>query len=153
MPLNAALPATSSNLDASLSNFTGTHGGSGMLSVIGRFLRRLQRRPARDSWHEARLALGKRMLAAGIDDGVLGAEIGELEQRIQTMRAMRGSTAALETTRTNLLLRLADLALEDDAPLPGAETEYHRALQVRAELTGQQNRQVNRVQPAELAPC
>lgn len=153
MSANAAFQATSSNLVTSDSNFSGTDGRSGRPSAIGRFFGRLQRQPARDSWHEVRLALGKRMVAAGIDDGVLGAAIGELEQRIRTMRALRGSTAALESARIELLLRLAELALADDAPLPGAETEYHRAREVRAALIQHEHTQGDCVQPAELARC
>jgi hypothetical protein len=94
------------------------------------------------------------MVAAGIDDGVLGTAIGELEQRIRTVRAMRGSTDALESARTELILRLADLAMEDDAPLPGAETEYHRAREVRTALAHRETGLGHdRVQPAKLAHC
>jgi hypothetical protein len=62
------------------------------------------------------------MVAAGIDDGQLGAKIAALDQR----------TGRVE--RDRLLLQLAAAALEDDGPLPGADAEYGRARQAQAAL-------------------
>jgi hypothetical protein len=62
------------------------------------------------------------MLAAGIDDGELGAKIAALDER--TRRA----------EREGLLAQLAAAALEDDAPLPGADAEYERARAAQAAL-------------------
>lgn len=85
------------------------------------------------SWYAARLALGRRMYAAGIDDGQLGQEIARLEQR--THRSGRNmSEAGPAAERDRLLVQLADLALEDDAPLPGAEGEYRRAREMQEVL-------------------
>src|SRR5277367_762079 len=79
------------------------------------------------AWAEARLNLGRRMWQAGIDDGSIGRQIDRLDSRIRLAEAARTSTQTLETARNALLLRLANLALEDDAPLPGADAEYRAA--------------------------
>lgn len=86
------------------------------------------------TWHEARLRLGQQMWTAGLDDGSLGVQIAGLEANIRRAKAARGSTQALEAARMALLVRLADLALEDDAPLPGAEAEYRSAREAQAVL-------------------
>jgi hypothetical protein len=75
----------------------------------------------------AELDLGERMYAAGIDDGSLGAQVAALEQRIRRADTTRLPLGPLLARRRELLLRLAAAALEDDAPLPGAQTEYERA--------------------------
>jgi len=61
------------------------------------------------------------MFAAGIDDGELGAKLAALD-------GWGG-----RTEREVLLIQLA-AALEDDAPLPGADAEYRRARQAEAAL-------------------
>jgi hypothetical protein len=67
------------------------------------------------------------MWAAGIDDGSLGAQITALEQRIRRADTTRLPLGPLLAQRRELLLRLAAAALEEDAPLPGADAEYERA--------------------------
>jgi hypothetical protein len=83
---------------------------------------------------EAQAALGERMYAAGIDDGELGAKISALNERLRQSTACGGSTQALMAARRQLILELAAAALEDDAPLPGADAEYSRAREAQAAL-------------------
>jgi hypothetical protein len=87
----------------------------------------------------AKLALGERMYAAGIDDGHLGAQIAAVDQRIRQAEAAGISLLELLAQRRNLILRLAAAALEEDAPLPGADAEYERARLARAALGGTLN--------------
>jgi hypothetical protein len=82
----------------------------------------------------AKLALGERMYLAGIDDGRLGAFLAALDQRIRRAEATRSPVGPLLAQRRDLLLRLAAAALEDDAPLPGAQTEYEKARQALTAL-------------------
>ena len=70
------------------------------------------------------------MWMSGIDDGSIGERLARLEVRMRRPGLNPTSIQALETIRTVLLLRLADLALEDDVPLPGAEEEFQRAREV-----------------------
>jgi hypothetical protein len=67
------------------------------------------------------------MCATGIDDGSLGALIAAVDQRIRRAGAERLPVGPLLAQRRQLLLRLAAAALEEDAPLPGADIEYQRA--------------------------
>src|SRR5205807_6975802 len=69
----------------------------------------------------AELDLGERMYVAGIDDGTLGAQVAALDQRIRRADAGRLPLGPLLARRRELLLRLAAAALEEEAPLPGAE--------------------------------
>jgi hypothetical protein len=88
-------------------------------------------RPRQDPWDllreldAARAALGERMYFAGIDDGETGAMIAAVEAEL------RGATdlqiRRLRAERGRLIRRLADAALENDAPLPGADAEFERA--------------------------
>jgi hypothetical protein len=96
-----------------------------------------------DLWHKRRLsgafaeaqaALGERMYAAGIDDGVLGARISTLNEQLRRAEAVGGSTQALRAARRQLVLQLAAAALEDDGPLPGADAEYRRAREAQKAL-------------------
>ncbi len=82
----------------------------------------------------AKLDLGERMYAAGIDEGSLGARLTALGQRIRQAEARRLSLGLLLAQRRDLLLQLAAAALEEDAPLPGAEAEYRRAKNALATL-------------------
>jgi hypothetical protein len=74
-----------------------------------------------ETFREARLALGRRMFEAGIDDGETGGRIA----------ALAGDDAETWARRNQLFIRLADAALEDDAPLPGADAEFERALEFK----------------------
>ncbi len=76
---------------------------------------------------DAKLALGERMFAAGIDDGRIGAQTAAVDERIRQAHADQAASKALKAERRTLLLRLAEAALEEDAPLPGADAEYTRA--------------------------
>jgi hypothetical protein len=82
----------------------------------------------------AQIDLGERMWAVGIDDGSLGAQITALDQRIQRADTTRLPLGPLLARRRELLLRLAAAALEEEAPLPGADAEYDRARAALAAL-------------------
>src|SRR5579884_1764616 len=86
-----------------------------------------RKRRLRRAFLAARLALGERMVAAGIDDGALGAQVAALDHQIRHAEAARLPLGPLLARRRELLLRLAAAALEDEAPLPGADAEYGRA--------------------------
>jgi hypothetical protein len=83
---------------------------------------------------EAQAALGERMYAEGIDDGEHGAKISTLDEKLRRVKAVGGFTQALKAARCQLVLQLAAAALEDDGPLPGADTEYRRAREAQAAL-------------------
>ncbi len=68
---------------------------------------------------DAKYALAERMLAAGIDDGYLGGVINSLDAEIGKDGASNMRARTLLAERRSLLLRLAEAALEFDAPLPG----------------------------------
>ena len=85
-------------------------------------IRRLRR-----AFLAARLALGERMYGAGIDDGRLAAQIASVDRGILRAETARLSPGSLLNQRRELILLLAGAALEDDAPMPGAEAEYERA--------------------------
>lgn len=85
-----------------------------------------KRSPAQ-ALHDARLALGQRMFRAGIDDGQLGAQISALDDRINRATATQAPSKALKLQQEKLFLQLADAALAEEGPLPGAETEYQTA--------------------------
>jgi hypothetical protein len=102
-------------------------------SLLGRpfqWLHRARdRRRARlleEAYRDARLTLGRRMFAAGIDDGETGAQIA----------ALIGESPEVWAQRNRLLIRLADASLEDDAPLPGADAEFQHALALKLKLVG-----------------
>jgi hypothetical protein len=74
------------------------------------------------------------MYSAGIDDGELGARISALNEKLRRAEAVGGSTQALKAARRPVVLQLAAAALEDDGPLPGADSEYRRAREAQAAL-------------------
>jgi len=80
----------------------------------------------------AEIDLGERMYAAGIDDGSLGELIVALDHRILRAETARLSTGPLLAQRRELIRQLAAAALEEDAPLPGADAEYERAREALA---------------------
>ena len=92
-------------------------------------------RPLRRAFAAALLTLGRRTYAEGIDDGLTGALIREAQEQIR--RRVTGSPVALEAGRDGLLMRLAEAALEDDAPLPGADAEYEAVRGLQRPLVGQ----------------
>jgi hypothetical protein len=85
----------------------------------------------------AQLALGQRMYAAGIDDGQLGAQIDRLDKEIHRAVAGGVPTRAQEVLSKNLFRLLAERALEEDAPLPGADAEYAVARELQSLLARQ----------------
>jgi hypothetical protein len=84
----------------------------------------------------AKLALGERMYAAGIDDGRLAAQIAAVDQRLRQAEAAGVSLRELLAKRQDLILRLAAAALAEEAPLPGADAEYEQARLAQAALSG-----------------
>jgi hypothetical protein len=74
----------------------------------------------------ARVALGERMYSAGIDDGETGALIALVEVGLREA-VSEAMVRHLRAERGRLIRRLADAALETDAPLPGADAEFARA--------------------------
>lgn len=92
-----------------------------------------RRRAARleNVYRAARIALGERMYAAGIDDGETGEQILDMDLRIRLAKIMGQSWEALEGDREKLVIKLADAALENDAPLPGADREFALALDLK----------------------
>lgn len=98
----------------------------------------LYRRFLSMAFSEAQRRLGQRMYAAGIDDGELGAQIARLEKKIHEAEVGRIPTTAWEVERKSLFLRLAACAMEEDAPLPGADTEYAAVRELQS-LLGRTN--------------
>jgi hypothetical protein len=82
------------------------------------------------------LALGKQMYRAGIDDGCSGAGIRKLNREIIERRSTGVAAHELYRQRDRLFRQLADAALENDAPLPGAQDEFEVAFAARADLDG-----------------
>lgn len=87
----------------------------------------VSRQSLRADLHRAKLALGRRMYAAGIDDGIIGAQIAEIDAEIQETIASDMMGELLRSLRNRLLIQLADAALEFDAPMPGAEAQFRKA--------------------------
>ena len=104
--------------------------------VTGRWRRRSRNR----AFEEALVALGEKMYAAGIDDGHLGAQIAALEQHIRHRHSARVEVEGLKSERRTLLVGLAAAALEEDAPLPGADAEYETARKAQAALANRDGR-------------
>ncbi len=103
----------------------------GPLETLLQHGKRVFQKPSREqTFHEAKKALGERMVAAGIDDGAIGEQIAALDEEIR--QASGGQE--LRAKREQLILQLAALALEEDAPLPGAAKEYERARKAQAAL-------------------
>jgi hypothetical protein len=90
---------------------------------------RLQR-----EYRNARVALGKKMYACDIDDGETGEKILDIDLRIRLAKITNTSWEQLEALREELFVRLADAALENDAPLPGADQEFEVALGLKQSL-------------------
>jgi len=74
------------------------------------------------------------MYAAGIDDGQLGAQVAALDRHICQDHLAGVAVKGLKAERRMLLVRLAASALEEDAPLPGADAEYETASKAQAAL-------------------
>ena len=70
------------------------------------------------AFNEAHLALGQKMYQAGIDDGQLGAQIRDLDERICRATATQAPSKALKLRREKLILQLADAALAEEGRIP-----------------------------------
>ena len=110
-------------------------------SLLRRSVRWLQqarhRRRSRlldEAFAEARIVLGRQMYVGGIDDDETGVKIAELDRALAAAESSSGEAQDLNARRTLLLIHLADAALEDDAPLPGADTEFKHALELKRSL-------------------
>ncbi len=86
------------------------------------------------AYSDALLVLGQRMYAAGIDDGEIGAKISAVAEQLRRAGVSRVSAEALRAEREKLFRQLAACALEDDAPLPGADAEYAESREAQAAL-------------------
>jgi hypothetical protein len=86
------------------------------------------------AFYEARLALGQRMFRAGLDDGQLGGIIRDLDERIFRATAAQAPSKALKLQKVKVILQLADAALQEEGPLPGADAEYQTARKLEAAL-------------------
>jgi hypothetical protein len=94
------------------------------------------KRTLKRAFADAKIALGERMYAAGIDDGQLGSQIAAVDERIRQAHSSQSAAEMLKAERRRLLLLLAEAALEEDAPLPGADAEYARARMAQTVLQG-----------------
>lgn len=93
-----------------------------------------RKRSLAQAFYESRLALGQRMYRAGIDDGQLGGQIRDLDERICLAAATQVPSKALKLQQVKLILQLADAALAEEGPLPGADAEYQKARKAEAAL-------------------
>jgi hypothetical protein len=96
--------------------------------------RRRQCRLLAAAFADARRTLGRQMFAAGIDDGETGEQIAAIDASLAFEGLEGGEAQDLRSQRTLLLIRLADAALENDAPLPGADDEFAQALALKHAL-------------------
>ncbi len=87
-------------------------------------------------FHKARIALGEQMVVAGIDDGEIGEQLAALAEEIRQASWSQAALHEIKGEPERLILHLADLALEEDGPLPGAEKEYQRARKAQLAPTG-----------------
>jgi len=77
-----------------------------------------RKRSLAQAFYKARLALGEKMYQAGIDDGQLGAQIRDLDERICRATATQAPSKALKLQREKLILQLADAALAEEGRYP-----------------------------------
>ena len=93
-----------------------------------------RKRPLAQAFYQTRLVLGQSMYRGGIDDGQLGVQIRDLDECISLAAATQAPSKAIKLQREKLILQLADAALAEEGPLPGADTEYQAARKVEAAL-------------------
>jgi hypothetical protein len=105
---------------------------------LGKLYKNGHRAWSKQSWalahYQARLDLGQSMYKAGIDNGQLCAQIHDLDERILRAATIQAPSKALKLQREKLILQLADTALAEEGPLPGADIEYQKARQAEAAL-------------------
>jgi hypothetical protein len=80
------------------------------------------------------------MYGAGIDDGQLGAQVAALDRHIRQVHLGTTDLKVLPAERRAFLMRLAAAALEEDAPLLGADAEYETARKAQAALAQREGR-------------
>ena len=97
---------------------------------------RLRGRSLRRTFAAAQIALGERMYAVGLDDGETFDRLAEVESKLCRSALAGDPTRSLKRKRDALLRRLADAALQDDAPLPGADPEFQLARAAKTALDG-----------------
>src|SRR5947208_4170549 len=97
---------------------------------------RRRTRALEEAFADARLILGQSMFTAGIDDDETGVKIAAINARLGEPDLSGGEAQELRASRNLLFIRLADAALESDAPLPGADAEFERALELKRQLDG-----------------
>lgn len=83
-------------------------------------------------------SLGFRMWSAGIDDGETGVKIEELQERLRYARKADLPLYGMESLLSELFVRLGLAALDEDAPLPGADEEYAAALKWKTAIIHQE---------------
>lgn len=66
--------------------------------------------------------------------GSLAGQIRDLDERIRLATATQAPSKALNLQQEKLILQLADAALAEEGPLPGADAEYQRARKAEAAL-------------------
>ena len=93
-----------------------------------------RKRSLEQAFYQTRLALGQSMYRAGIDDGQLGVQIRDLDECICRAAATQAPGKAIKLQREKLILQLADAALAEEGPLPGADNEYQTARKAEAAL-------------------
>jgi glycerol-3-phosphate dehydrogenase len=86
------------------------------------------------AFQKAQFALGDRMYRAGLDDGRTGALLAGVDRELRRGGLTPATVQNLNARRKQLLLQLAAAALEEEAPLPGADFEYRRAREAQAAL-------------------
>src|SRR4051812_25224600 len=98
-----------------MSTVTAQHATQTPPSLLGHPIRWLQsarqRRRSRqldDAFADARIALGRRMYAAGIDDDETGAKIAEVDRALAAVPQSSGEAQDLWGRRTLLYIQLAD---------------------------------------------
>jgi hypothetical protein len=96
-----------------------------------------RRRVFYQAFSDAQLALGRRMYTAGIDDGECGAQVHTLDNEQCGAEAVKPSGKTPAGRRRKLLVQLADSALAEEGPLPGADAAYKAARKAQAALREQ----------------
>ena len=127
-------PSTANEIKTAPPTSSPTIGLGFFVGLIEYGMRSWRRRSLKRAFAAAQLALGERMLTSGIDDGELGGRIKLLDDKIRRAAELSASTETLRAERTQLLMRLATAALEDEAPLPGADDEYNNARRAETAL-------------------
>jgi hypothetical protein len=111
------------------STFRGRHGEANSSDGCGSGLEELD-----EAFAQAQLRLGEKMYSAGIDNEELGIQIAQVDADLRCAIPCNNIVIELRTKRQKLLRQLADAALEDDAPLPGAQVEFEQAWAARADV-------------------